>query len=200
VLAKTAAPTKAAPKAVKAPAKAVSKAAAPAGVKATPVKAAKQTKPAKEAARTPTRSTATAAPVPARPEKPKKPAGPPISPKTLERLRILLEEERSRLLHQADELQAEADALVNEREQGDTQFDEESGEGDTLSVERERDLALSEKARQSVFDIDRALNRMDTGTYGVCDMCGDRIPVARLEALPYAELCVKCKSRGERRR
>jgi DnaK suppressor protein len=41
---------------------------------------------------------------------------------------------------------------------------------------------------------------MDAGTYGICDMCGDRIPVARLEALPYAELCVKCKSRGERRR
>ncbi|MBV8950278.1 MAG: hypothetical protein JOZ99_05335, partial [Actinobacteria bacterium] len=61
----------------------------------------------------------------------------------MERLRGLLEDERSRLLHQADELQAEADALATEREQGDTQFDEESGEGDTLSVERERDLALS---------------------------------------------------------
>ena len=123
-----------------------------------------------------------------------------MAPKTLERLRGLLEDERSRLLHQADELQAEADALATEREQGDTQFDEESGEGDTLSVERERDLALSEKARQAVLDIDRALMRMDAGAYGICDMCGDRIPVARLEALPYAELCVKCKSRGERRR
>ena len=103
-------------------------------------------------------------------------------------------------LRQADELQAEAELLASEREQGDTQFDEESGEGDTVSVERERDLALSATARQTVEDIERALDRMPTGTYGLCVTCGDRIPVARLEVLPWAVQCVKCKARGERRR
>ena len=63
-------------------------------------------------------------------------------------------------------------SLVNEREQGDTQFDEESGEGDTISVERERDLMLSANARQAVEEIDRALERMDNGTYGVCVPAG----------------------------
>ena len=100
----------------------------------------------------------------------------------------------------ADELTAEADLLASEREQGDTQFDEESGEGDTLSVERERDLALSTAARQTVDDIAKALARMDDGSYGYCEVCGDRIPVPRLEAIPWADQCVKCKSRGERRR
>jgi RNA polymerase-binding transcription factor DksA len=115
-------------------------------------------------------------------------------------LREKLEEERARHTRQADELLAEAEQLASEREQGDTQFDEESGEGDTVSVERERDLALSATARQTVDEIERALERIPLRTYGVCVTCGDRIPVGRLEVIPWAEQCVKCKARGERRR
>ena len=125
---------------------------------------------------------------------------PNITPKTLEKLHEQLVEERARHLRQADELQADADALVDQREQGDTQFDEESGEGDTISVERERDLMLSATARLSVEDIDHALQRMTDGTYGLCTPAGRRIPVARLEAIPWADTCVDCKQRVERRR
>jgi RNA polymerase-binding transcription factor len=121
-------------------------------------------------------------------------------PKTLDKLRRLLEEERETYVRQAHDLAAEAEALATEREPGDTQFDEESGEGDTLNVERERDLALSASATQAVEEIDRALSRMDTGSYGICERCGKKIAVARLEALPFAALCVECKSREERRR
>jgi DnaK suppressor protein len=120
--------------------------------------------------------------------------------KTLDRLRRLLEEERETYGRQSRDLAAEAEALATEREPGDTQFDEESGEGDTLNIERERDLALSASARQAVDEIDRALSRMDSGIYGVCERCGKRISVARLEALPFAALCIDCKSREERRR
>ena len=80
---------------------------------------------------------------------------PPLAPSTLDKLRERLVEERDRHLGQAELLQAEAEVLASEREQGDTQFDEESGEGDTVSVERERDLALSATARQTVDDIER---------------------------------------------
>ena len=69
-----------------------------------------------------------------------------------------------------------------------------------MSVEPSAILALSATARQTVDDIERALARMDDGTYGLCMTCGDRIPVARLEVIPWAEQCVKCKARGERRR
>ena len=120
--------------------------------------------------------------------------------KTLEKLRRLLEEERETYVRQDHDLAAEAEALASEREPGDTQFDEESGEGDTLNVERERDLALSASATQAVEEIDRALRRMDTGSYGICERCGKKIGVARLEALPFAALCIECKSREERRR
>jgi len=121
-------------------------------------------------------------------------------PKTLDKLRRLLEEERETYVRQAHDLAAEAEALATEREPGDTQFDEESGEGDTLNVERERDLALSASANQAVEEIDRALRRMDAGNYGICERCGKKIAVARLEALPFAALCIECKSREERRR
>ncbi|HYT37987.1 MAG TPA: TraR/DksA C4-type zinc finger protein [Acidimicrobiia bacterium] len=120
--------------------------------------------------------------------------------KTLDRLRRLLEEERETYVRQARDLAAEAESLAAEREPGDTQFDEESGEGDTLNVERERDLALSASATQAVEDIDRALGRMALGTFGICERCGKKIAVARLEALPFASLCIECKSREERRR
>jgi RNA polymerase-binding protein DksA len=123
-----------------------------------------------------------------------------ISPKTLERLVGRLREERSTYTRQAEDLAAEAEALMEDREPGDTQFDEESGEGDTISVERERDLALSATARAAVEEIDAALERVKAGTYGICLRCGKNIPVARLEAVPHAALCIDCKSRQERRR
>jgi RNA polymerase-binding transcription factor DksA len=166
--------------------------------------------PAKATARTPAKKAPAAAPV-AKPVRKStvtcplsgfevKPDKANLSPRTVERLRTLLVDERERHLHQADELAAEAEALAVEREGGDTQFDEESGEGDTVNVERERDLLLSASARQIVEEIDRALERMDRGTYGLCVPAGRRISIERLEALPYADTCVDCKARAERRR
>lgn len=107
-----------------------------------------------------------------------------------------LEEERTTYLRQAETLQAEADALTEDREPGDVQFDEESGEGDTLAVERERDLTLSAQARASIEQIDAAVRKIHEGTYGLCESCGRAIPKERLRALPHAALCVKCKSGG----
>ena len=104
--------------------------------------------------------------------------------------------ERETYVRQADSLQAEADLLAAEREPGDVQFDEESGEGDTLAVERERDLALSAQARAAIDEIDAALERLHTGTYGICERCGKKIRKERLEALPHAALCIDCKAGG----
>lgn len=114
--------------------------------------------------------------------------------------RALLLIERQTYVDQADALKAEAQALAEDMEPGDIQFDEESGEGDTMNVERERDLAMSAQARAAVDEIDRALHKIDIGTYGVCEKCENPIPKARLKALPYAALCVACKSGGLSRR
>jgi RNA polymerase-binding protein DksA len=128
------------------------------------------------------------------------PAPANLSPKTLDRLRQKLIDEKARLGHQASELTAEAEQLAREREAGDTQFDEESGEGDTVNIERERDLLLSATARQVVEEIDDALDRIKRGKYGVCKPAGRKISLERLEAIPWAQVCVDCKARAERRR
>ena len=83
-----------------------------------------------------------------------------------------------------------------DREPGDVQFDEESGEGDTLAVERERDLALSARALQQVEEIDLALLRIDAGTYGLCRVSGLPIPKERLRAIPWATERVEYKVGG----
>ncbi|HXZ83129.1 MAG TPA: TraR/DksA C4-type zinc finger protein [Acidimicrobiales bacterium] len=114
--------------------------------------------------------------------------------------RNVLERERATYIEQANSLQAEAEALVAEMEPGDIQFDEESGEGGTVAVDRERDLTISAQALEAVAEIDAALAKIKSGRYGVCEGCGELIPKLRLEALPYARLCIACKSGGLSRR
>ncbi len=120
--------------------------------------------------------------------------------KFLQEQRTQLMTERETYVHQAESLRAEAEQLAADMEPGDIQFDEESGEGGTLNVERERDLALSAQARAAVDEIDRALAKIEQGTYGICEQCGEPIKKARLKALPYASLCISCKSGGLSRR
>ena len=81
-------------------------------------------------------------------------------------------------------------------ESGDTQFDEESGEGDTLSMERERDLQLSAQARAAIEEIDHAIAKFALGTYGICEHSGLPIPKERLEAIPWARERVEYKVGG----
>jgi RNA polymerase-binding transcription factor DksA len=114
--------------------------------------------------------------------------------------RTLLLEEREALTGQAARLEDEANALIQEQEMGDVQFDDEGGEGDTMVVERERDLALSAQARQMVADIDAALERMTAGTYGYSVESGRPIPRERLEAIPWATVLVEEKVGGIGRR
>ena len=101
---------------------------------------------------------------------------------------------------QATRLEDEANSLIEDGEMGDVQFDDESGEGDTMVVERERDLALSAQARQTVAEIDAALERMANGTYGYSLVSGLPIPRERLEAIPWATVLVEEKVGGIGRR
>jgi DnaK suppressor protein len=172
---------------------------------------AKKTAPAsKPAGDLPVPEAAPVTPPPARSTftpKPKPPA--PVRPKTgpyakdvkfLEEISELLAVERAIYQEQATSLRAEADSLALEREPGDVQFDEESGEGGTVTVDRERNLALSGQAALAVEEIDYAAQRVADRTYGYCERCFQPIPKPRLRALPYARLCVACKSGGLSRR
>jgi DnaK suppressor protein len=76
---------------------------------------------------------------------------------------------------------------------------DDSADAGTKAFEREQELALTENARDLLEQGERALARLDAGTYGVCESCGQPIGKARLMAFPWATLCVTCKQREERR-
>ena len=111
----------------------------------------------------------------------------------------LLVEARISLTGQAVRLEDEANSLIDE-EMGDVQFDDESGEGDTMVVERERDLFLSARARQDIEEIDGALRRLEIGSYGYSVVSMKPIPRERLEAIPWATELTEEKVGGIGRR
>jgi len=70
----------------------------------------------------------------------------------------------------------------------------------TVTLELEKRLALEKRIRQELAKIEHALDKFAKGTYGLCDICGQPIDPARLEALPEANLCLSCKAKGVRNR
>jgi len=120
--------------------------------------------------------------------------------KDLEPIRKKLTEEREQLEHQQAELEQSSLGTSQSELSGEMAFDEEYADAGTATFERERDLSLSNNIRDLIEQIDRALQRMDDGTYGLCTRCGKPIEKARLAALPYAELCIKDKQAEERGR
>ncbi len=65
--------------------------------------------------------------------------------------------------------------------------------------DREFSLGLAEGERKRLYEIESALKRIEEGTYGVCDACGDAISRKRLKAMPQAELCIKCQEKQEKK-
>ncbi len=67
---------------------------------------------------------------------------------------------------------------------------------DQASSERDRELGLllGDREREKLRNIDEALLRFEEGEYGICEECGDEIPIGRLKVMPFARYCVRCKS------
>jgi len=74
-------------------------------------------------------------------------------------------------------------------------FGKRIGEGTTEAVERISSSATARSIAAALADVDRALAKLDEGSYGICDRCGQPITPERLEAMPSATLCVTCRSR-----
>ena len=73
--------------------------------------------------------------------------------------------------------------------------DEHDPEGQTIAFERAQAAALLEQSRARLADIDTAIARLDSGTYGICEGCGQSIGAERLDARPAARTCITCASR-----
>ena len=121
------------------------------------------------------------------------------SKKELDDLRQRLEAERAELQVQLTTIEETSFATSQSDISGEVSFDEENADAGTFTFERERDLSIENNVRDLMGKIDRALARMEGGTYGICSRCGKPIEKARLKALPYADLCIKDAQAQSRR-
>ena len=115
---------------------------------------------------------------------------------TLKKLSRKLQAERERLEHIIQEHERERDESVIAIGSADRNADPDNVDGGAINVEIEMDNATIQNARDMLAQVLHAQDRMNKGLYGVCEITGDPIPVARLEALPYATTTVQAASRG----
>jgi len=106
-------------------------------------------------------------------------------------LRSRLENERKRLTEELEQLKIHV-GPADERREG-SPFGKREEEA-TESFEFERRTALEKRTRNLLADVEHALDKLEQGTYGLCDICGQPIDPDRLEALPQASMCLRCKS------
>jgi len=106
-------------------------------------------------------------------------------------LRSRLESEQKRLIGELEQLEASV-RPASERREGSPFGKREEEATETLELETR--LALEKRVRNQLAEIEHALSKFEEGTYGLCDICGQPIDPARLEALPQANLCLSCKA------
>jgi RNA polymerase-binding transcription factor DksA len=120
----------------------------------------------------------------------------PWSAAELKAVRNEIAADLERLRRELAEVEAEMDELISESGEGAGDDQADSG---TKTFEREHEMSLVINARDMVLQTERALDRIDSKTYGNCEECGSPIGKARLQVFPRATLCMICKQKEERR-
>jgi RNA polymerase-binding transcription factor len=110
-----------------------------------------------------------------------------------------LRSERDDLSDQLTTIEDQTFATTQSDLSGDVGVDDESADAGTATFEREKELSIEQNVRDLIAKIERALKRIDAGTFGICEICGKPIEKARLKALPYADLCIKDAQAQSRR-
>jgi len=122
-----------------------------------------------------------------------------LTKKELDDLRTRLQAEEVELQTQLTTIEEDTFATTQSEMVGDVGLDDESADAGTATFEREKDLSIENNVRDLLQKISRALQRIDAGTYGLCDRCGKPIEKARIKALPYVDLCIKDAQAQSRR-
>ncbi len=107
----------------------------------------------------------------------------------IEAFRQLLEHQLSELIHRAEET---VHSLSREGESSADPLDRA-----TMDSGRENNLRFRERESRLIRKIKTTLQKMDDGVYGICESCGDDIPIARLRARPVTAYCIQCKTKME---
>jgi len=110
----------------------------------------------------------------------------------------LLLAERARLLVELEEIESRTARTTDaERATELSSYEDHPADLASETFEREKDLAIAESVESLLNQVNTALEKVERGTYGVCDACGRPIKRARLQALPFATLCLDCQGRLE---
>lgn len=136
----------------------------------------------------------------------KSPAGKPPAAKAPARSRLseadrkefaeLITAELARVRGEYDSSMVTLNELKNA---GQDSAGDDPADAGAKTFEREQEMSLATNRLNLIAQMERAMNRLEEGAYGVCESCGKLIPKARLQAFPQATLCVQCKTREERR-
>ena len=117
-----------------------------------------------------------------------------LATSTLQRLERRLEAERIRLTTILDEIDRQREARRLAESASDHNPDPDNADGGSHALEMEMDISVEQNAKELLEKVLHAQDRMEKGLYGTCEITGDPIPVARLEALPYATMTVEAAS------
>lgn len=118
-----------------------------------------------------------------------------LAKSTVERYRKRLEEERERLEELIEEARVELEEARQTESSGERSPDPGNAEAGSMKFEYEKELSMQQNSIDLLHKVENALARIERGEYGICESCGNDIPTARLDALPYATLCVDCAQR-----
>lgn len=121
-----------------------------------------------------------------------------LTKKEIDEFEVRLRAERTELAEQLATIEAQTFAASQSDLSGEV-GDDESADAGTATFEREKELSIEQNVRDLIQKIDRALKRIDAGTYGICERCGKPIEKARIKALPYVDLCIKDAQAQSRR-
>ncbi|MEI6621759.1 MAG: TraR/DksA C4-type zinc finger protein [Actinomycetes bacterium] len=119
----------------------------------------------------------------------------PWTPEELESVRAGLQDDRRQLVAEIKTAETDIAGLVNDSGEG---AGDDAADAGFKTFEREHEMQLAENHRELLLQTDRALSRLDGGTYGICEVCGGPVGKARLQAFPRATLCMACKQEQER--
>lgn len=119
--------------------------------------------------------------------------------KTLSTIKRSLEDQRKDLMEQLQDIEEAAFSPSQTEASSEAGFDEDYADAGTATFEREKDLSIANNINNLVDKIDKALAKIEQGSYGICENCGQPISADRLKALPHVLLCINCKKAEERR-
>jgi DnaK suppressor protein len=119
-----------------------------------------------------------------------------LAKSTVEKFKQRLEEERVRLLGLVEDYEQELEDARLSESSSDRSPDPGNAEASSTKLEYAKELSIEQNTLDLLSKVERALQMIDEGSYGICESCGKSIPLNRLDVLPYATLCVDCARKG----